>query len=553
MKIIITQTPETVELTNRIKAQFEQVESIDLSSELDALTSKTAAADALIIPINKEHLKLIQKKDWEALTKLHQAKKLKVLPVLMEDTSWLYMPYASVFPVFPSDKSNLTADNFDTVIHELQTYLTFVKIPTEAIESVEAEVAATKPKTSAFEPKTNPKTNELLAKAKEAEDKGNFKSAIEYYKDVLHLTTNDALIAQYTDKIQDLETKKTLNGWIAKGRNAYKKGDLAGALVAFKKAIAIEDSEKLQKTIKKIESRQRRKKIDDNIKKDKRTKWLAVLGSLVFAVGIIFLIRYLNRPKPITVDMNVIEDGYPMVLVKGKTFEMGSNAYDDQTPRHKVTLDDFYIGKYEVTVELYDAYCQDQGLEFVNLSTGNLRGKTAMTHVSWSQACRFANWLSKKDGYSATYIIGQNQVIIDPKADGYRLPTEAQWEFAAIGGREVKKYLYAGGNYMNDVSWNAENSQGEVHMVGQRKPNELGLYDMSGNVWEWCWDWHQSGYKNHGSMNPSGPSFGSDKVMRGGSWFSEDYYLRPRTRMMDVPTTRDVDLGFRLVRPVVSD
>lgn len=553
MKIIVTQTPETVDFTNRIKAQFEQVETIDLGSAFDNLISQTELADALIIPINTEQLKLIQKKNWEILKGRHQAKKLKVLPVLLEDTAWLYTPYASVFPVFPSDKSNLSDSNFDIVINELQKYLTAVELSIEVVEKVEDKVTATKLKTPIFSHNTASRLNELLAKAKEMEKKGNFKSAIECYENASELTTNEALIAQYKDKIQDLEKKKKLNGWIARGRHAYKKGDLAGALIAFKKAVAIEDSEKLQKTIKKIESRQRRKKIDDKIKKDRRTKWLAVLGTLVFAVGIIFLIRYLNRPKPITVDMNVIEEGYPMVLVKGRTFKMGSNAYEDQEPIHEVTLDDFYIGKYEVTVELYDAYCQDQGLEFVNLSTGNLRGKTAMTHVSWFQACRFANWLSKKEGYSATYIISQSRVIIDPKANGYRLPTEAQWEFAAIGGRAVKKYLYAGGNYMNDVSWNAGNSQGEVHLVGQKKPNELGLYDMSGNVWEWCWDWHQSGYKGHGTVNPTGPIFGSDKVMRGGSWFSEDYYLRPRTRMMDVPTTRDVDLGFRLVRPAVGD
>jgi formylglycine-generating enzyme required for sulfatase activity len=229
---------------------------------------------------------------------------------------------------------------------------------------------------------------------------------------------------------------------------------------------------------------------------------------------------------------------------------MGANAFEDQKPSHKVTVDSFYIGKYEVTVELFDAFCEDQGLEFVKLASSNPRGKTAMTHVSWFEACQFANWLSRKDGYSAAYVIMGETVIIDSKSDGYRLPTEAQWEFAAIGGRKVKKYLYAGGNYTNDVAWNADNSKGKVHAIGQLKPNDLGIHDMSGNVWEWCWDWHKEGYYHHESINPTGANFGYYRVMRGGSWYSEDFYLRPRTRMMDVPTTKDVDLGFRLVRPI---
>ncbi|MFK7950405.1 MAG: SUMF1/EgtB/PvdO family nonheme iron enzyme [Saprospiraceae bacterium] len=549
MKIIITQTKKTVDFTNRIKAQFEQVESIDLDSQLNRLMPQVNEADALIIPIDKEHLKLIKKSDWEVLKIKHQKKTLQVLPVIMEDTSWSYMPYAAVFPIFPNDKSNLTESNVESVLNDINSYLASVKSPIETDNKVEQLSTPTKQSSILSTKIGHSQTNALLAKANDAETKGNLKNAIEYYKDMLHITTDEAIITQYKNKIEQLENKIKLNSWINQGRNAYKKGDFDTAVKAFKEATAIENSEKLQKTIKKIESRLRRKKIDDNIRDTKRTKWFAVLGAIVFAVGILFLIRYLNRPKPILVDMKVIEDGYPMVLVKGKTFKMGTNAYDDQKPLHEVTLDDYYIGKYEITVELYDAYCQDQGLEFVNLSTGNLRGKTAMTHVSWFNACQFANWLSKKEGYSATYIISSNRVIIDSKANGYRLPTEAQWEFAAIGGREVKKYRYAGGNYMNDVSWNGENSQGEVHLVGQQKPNELGLYDMSGNVWEWCWDWHKTGYEGHGSLNPTGPDFGSNKVMRGGSWFSEDYYLRPRTRTMDLPTTRDVDLGFRLVRP----
>lgn len=551
MKILVTQTSETVEFTNQIKAQFEQVTAIDLNNASEQLMDTILDKDVLIIPINKQQLKLIPKNNWEILKRQHEDKKLKVLPVQIEETSWLYMPYAAVFPVFPNDKTILTDGNLAVVFDEIKSYLTTIDSSiSKEFETKEEGTASTKT-SSIFKESNLSQSTSILAKAKEAEAKENFKYAITCYEEMLHFTTNAVSITKYKEKISALNTKIELNDWITKGRNAYKKGDFEIALKAFEKAASIEDSEKLQKTIKKIASQLRQKKIEENIRKSKRTKWYAVLGALIFAIGILFLVRYINRPKPIIVDTDVVEVGYPMVMVEGKTFEMGSNSYDNQTPRHEVILDDFYIGKYEVTVELYDAYCQDQDLPFVNLSTGNPRGKTAMTHISWFDACRFANWLSKQNGYSAAYIIVPDGVLIDAKSNGYRLPTEAQWEFAAIGGRVAKRYTYSGGNYMNDVSWNAYNSQKEVQKVGQKKPNELGIYDMSGNVWEWCWDWHEEGYYHHESKNPSGSDFGYYRIMRGGSWFSEDFYLRPRTRMMDVPTTRDVDLGFRLVRPVL--
>ena len=130
------------------------------------------------------------------------------------------------------------------------------------------------------------------------------------------------------------------------------------------------------------------------------------------------------------------------------------------------------------------------------------------------------------------------------------MPTEAQWEFAAQGGLKSKKHVYSGSDIPNDVSWNSSNAMGDVHTIQQKKPNELGIYDMSGNVWEWCWDWHdEEAYEYHETNEPQGDTHGKYKVIRGGSWFSQDFYLRIKSRSMDTPHRRDVDLGFRLARP----
>lgn len=549
MKVTIIESAGMTDYTTQIKARLEAVEHLSVEIERFGVSSNTDKVDAFIIPITSDSLRQIPKQGWEFLKAKHQAKDLLVLPVLMEKTSWLYMPISQVFPVFPSDKTLITPSNIEAAITEIFNYLT----TTTRQEEPSLEAAATQStenKALSESQEHNSRLQQFLAKAKTAEAEGNFQAAIDYYNKIIAESKDASLVLTYRAEVTTLEQKVLFDNLIEKGRKAYQRGNLEEALKAFKTAESIEKSERLRKTINKIESIVRKIKVDDNIKRERRVKWLAVVGTVVFAVGILFLIQYMNRPKPIVVEENVLEEGYPMILVKGGTFEMGANAFEDQKPSHKVTVDSFYIGKYEVTVELFDAFCEDQGLEFVKLASSNPRGKTAMTHVSWFEACQFANWLSRKDGYSAAYVMMGETVIIDSKSDGYRLPTEAQWEFAAIGGRKVKKYLYAGGNYTNDVAWNADNSKGKVHAIGQLKPNDLGIHDMSGNVWEWCWDWHKEGYYHHESINPTGANFGYYRVMRGGSWYSEDFYLRPRTRMMDVPTTKDVDLGFRLVRPI---
>ncbi|MBP8240314.1 MAG: formylglycine-generating enzyme family protein, partial [Saprospiraceae bacterium] len=138
----------------------------------------------------------------------------------------------------------------------------------------------------------------------------------------------------------------------------------------------------------------------------------------------------------------------------------------------------------------------------------------------------------------------EGEVTLDLKANGYRLPTEAEWEFAAKGGAE-DGYKYAGSDLLEQVGWHTENSGGETQEVGLLLPNALGLYDMSGNVWEWCEDWYDS-YTPAAQENPHGPGKGVLRVLRGGSWSLHSRHCRPACRPFDGPASRDGDLGFRL-------
>ena len=192
-----------------------------------------------------------------------------------------------------------------------------------------------------------------------------------------------------------------------------------------------------------------------------------------------------------------------MVFVEGGTFTMGatseqgtSDPFDDEYPTHQVTVSDFYIGKYEVTQQLWEYVMGDNPSFF----TGSHR---PVECVSWNDCQEFIRRLNKITGKT------------------FRLPTEAEWEYAARGGNKSKGYKYAGSNIINDVAWYYGNSSSGTHKVGTKTPNELGIYDMCGNVWELCSDRYSSSYYSSSpSVNPTGPSSGSSRVDRGGSWFS---------------------------------
>jgi sulfatase modifying factor 1 len=238
-----------------------------------------------------------------------------------------------------------------------------------------------------------------------------------------------------------------------------------------------------------------------------------------------------------------------MVKIEGGIFKMGSNdeLYGNTKPIHSVTVGSFYIGKTEVTQELWESVMGN--------NPSKLKGdQRPVEQVSWYDVIEFCNRLSEKENLKKAYSGSGDNIICDYNSNGYRLPTEAEWEFAARGGNKSKGYKYSGSNNLDEVGWSlAYDSSGNLHpsgtsKVGTKLANELGVYDMSGNVWEWCWDWYGD-YQSGSQTNPSGPSAGYVRVLRGGSWFNSAEDCRVAYRDFSGPDGRDYyDYGFRLAR-----
>ena len=218
---------------------------------------------------------------------------------------------------------------------------------------------------------------------------------------------------------------------------------------------------------------------------------------------------------------------FTMIAVEGGTFSMGatseqgSDADNDEKPVHSVALSDYYIGETEVTQELWQAVMGSNPSRFGGYP------KRPVEQVSWNDCQEFIKKLNQLTGMN------------------FRLPTEAEWEYAARGGNKSKGYKYSGGNTIGNVAWYTDNSGSRTHDVKTKQANELGIYDMSGNVYEWCQDWYGN-YSSSSQTNPTGPSSGSLRVIRGGSWSISARYCRVSDRCNFYPDFRDDDLGLRL-------
>jgi formylglycine-generating enzyme required for sulfatase activity len=214
-----------------------------------------------------------------------------------------------------------------------------------------------------------------------------------------------------------------------------------------------------------------------------------------------------------------------MIFVQGGTFTMGSNdGESDEKPIHSVTLSDFYIGKTEVTQKQWRDVMGNNPSYYTNCDN------CPVEQVSWDDIQDFLQKLNQKTDKS------------------YRLPTEAEWEYAAKGCNKSKGYTFSGSNSLGDVAWFNDNSGSKTHPVAQLQPNELGVYDMSGNVWEWCSDWYGD-YVGYAQTNPKGPASGSSRVLRGGGWGGTLQFCRAASRNRINPDYRDSPVGFRLVSP----
>ena len=232
-----------------------------------------------------------------------------------------------------------------------------------------------------------------------------------------------------------------------------------------------------------------------------------------------------QKPKPKVAYKNktftVNGVSFNMVYVAGGTFQMGSNVGDyDEKPVHSVTLSDYYIGQTEVTQELWQAVMGSNPSDFKG-------AKNPVNNVSWNDCQEFIIKLNRLTG------------------GRFRLPTEAEWEYAARGGNKSRGYIFSGSDYLGSVAWYEDNSGDEVHPIGSKSANELGLYDMSGNVFEWCSDWYGS-YPSSPQTNPTGASSGSGRVLRGGGYCFKESNCRSAFRVSIVPASRFYSWGFRL-------
>jgi formylglycine-generating enzyme required for sulfatase activity len=252
-----------------------------------------------------------------------------------------------------------------------------------------------------------------------------------------------------------------------------------------------------------------------------------------------------------------------MVSITGGTFTMGSpstesGSYSDERPQHSVTLTGFYMGKYQVTQEQYQAVMGTNPSYFSsNPQEGEIQGKRPVENVTWYDAVEFCNKLSAQESLQSVYTISGRTpasgypitsatVTADFTKNGYRLPTEAQWEYACRAGTIT---AYNTGDTISDnTGWYSSNSGSKTHEVGKKPANAFGLYDMHGNVWEWCWDWYGD-YSSDTQTNPMGASSGTDRVERGGSWYYSAEGLRSAIRRVSNPNNRSYNLGFRLARP----
>jgi formylglycine-generating enzyme required for sulfatase activity len=272
-----------------------------------------------------------------------------------------------------------------------------------------------------------------------------------------------------------------------------------------------------------------------------------------------------------------------MVFIEGGSYLMGDHyneGWDDELPVHVVNIDDFFACKYEVTHSEFLLFLNDADVDSNGLFNGNLMidlddnncvieyldgnfsfiGNNYITSIecpvmgiSWLGACEYSNWLSENNDLTPCYVISNNNAECDFSGNGYRLPTEAEWEYTSRGGEYwIDDFRYSGCHEwldLSDFAWFNYNSASQLHSVGEKLPNQLGIYDMSGNAYELCWDWFSSSYYEvSASENPLGPESGTYHVSRGGDWNDDAQFCRSAARFSSYPYTSGGYLGFRLVK-----
>ena len=296
---------------------------------------------------------------------------------------------------------------------------------------------------------------------------------------------------------------------------------------------------------------------------------IAVIVTTIVVLLALVLITPLFTQTNSGADDSAASQYHDLIRICGQPFILGDA--DDELwswcgPAHELKLTyDFYIGRYEVTFAQFDAFCDDtghskppDGPSWSDERWG--RGDRPVVNVTWWDAIAFCNWLSEIEGLPVAYrLLGEQdegqmldahgQITVDiTEVVGYRLPTEAEWEYAARGGRHHSAFTYSGSDNADEVAWHSGNSRGMPQVVGQKLPNALGVFDMSGNVSEWCTDYYES-FSSESRVDPY-VSSGTNRVIRGGRWSVPVQFHHVAFRSDSSPNYSMYDLGFRVARTV---
>jgi sulfatase modifying factor 1 len=269
-------------------------------------------------------------------------------------------------------------------------------------------------------------------------------------------------------------------------------------------------------------------------------KWNNSLIELIVPKGVVigdvFVIVDQDTSNSLRMTINALPP-FDIILVKGGSYKMGSDAGTvNEMPVHDVSIDSLYVSKYEVTQLLWKSVMGTIHEDYYG-------DDLPIANIGWDMAVEFCNELSKIEMLDTCYSFRDSDVLCDFEANGYRLPTEAEWEYLCRAGTTGD----FNGTNINDIAWYAENSGFNRHPVGNKSPNAFGLYDMHGNLWEWCWDWYDENYYDVSPEdNPQGPLEGTKDVIRGGSYKDDIFYLRSANRTF--PHYDSSLCGFRIVR-----
>lgn len=349
----------------------------------------------------------------------------------------------------------------------------------------------------------------LLNKGSELINTEQYKEAIGLFDDILKVSDNDdaqngiTFCEERIRIIKEKEEKEKLHLLVSEGTRLLNNKEYIEAIDKFNEVLKKENNVDAQKGIeycnaelKRIEIEEKQRKED--FLKEQEQKRIKKLDNLVGK----------------------------LILVQGGSFQMGDASGSGAQPIHKVELSSFEMGEALVTFEQFDVYCNETG-EPRPSDEGWGRGNRPVINITWEEAVSFCSWLS-----------GKAKKI-------FRLPTEAEWEYAARGGNKSKNYRYGGSNTIDEVGWCGKE---QTYPIKSKKTNELGLYDISGNVWEWCYDNHDKDYYyNSPKNNPKGPGKGWNKVIRGGAWNSIVHNCKTTHRSRNHPEMRSNTVGFRLV------